>query len=207
MEKEPKPKARGSSTPCTPAINRQGAADRRRLRRITAAPCPFGSAYVAERCGQSSATLSDHVFPESVWKAFGEHVGGERGSGGEGGTRKKRRRPLGSLLGHCWGLLGASWGPLGGLLGGSLGFLGALGGSFGASLAVLGRSWPVGCRRKPSWGPLWVVLGPSWGTSGPSWRPSWASWRPLGPSWGPLGAVLGASWAVMGPSWRPLGRS
>ena len=116
---------------------------RRRLRRITAAPCPFGSAYVAERCGQSSATLSDHVFPESVWKAFGEHVGGERGSGGEGGTRKKRRRPLGSLLGHSWGLLGASWGPLGGLLGASLGLLGASGGFLEASLIVLRRSWPV----------------------------------------------------------------
>ena len=53
----------------------QGAADRLRLRRITAAPCPFGSAYVAERCGQRPAKLSGHVFPESVRKAFGEHVG------------------------------------------------------------------------------------------------------------------------------------
>ena len=50
---------------------------RRRLRRITAAPCPFGSAYVAERCGQRPAKLSGHVFPESVWKTFGEHVGEE----------------------------------------------------------------------------------------------------------------------------------
>lgn len=26
-------------------------------------------------CGQIPAKLSDHEFPESVWKAFGEHVG------------------------------------------------------------------------------------------------------------------------------------
>eukprot|EP00959_Pyramimonas_sp_CCMP1952_P227906 4765392-Pyramimonas_sp.AAC.1 len=47
---------------------------RTRLRRITAAPCPFGSAYVAECCGQRPAKLSDHLFPESVWKVFGGHV-------------------------------------------------------------------------------------------------------------------------------------
>ena len=35
--------------------------------------CLFGSAYVAERCGQSSATLSDCVFPEPLWEPFGEH--------------------------------------------------------------------------------------------------------------------------------------
>ena len=39
LGKEPKPKAKGSSTPGTPVMNQQGAADRRRLRRITAAPC------------------------------------------------------------------------------------------------------------------------------------------------------------------------
>ena len=32
------------------------------------------------------AKLSDHVFPESVWKAFGEHMGEEEE---EGGIRKK----------------------------------------------------------------------------------------------------------------------
>ena len=58
LEKEPKPKPKGFSTPGTPVMNQQGAADRRRLRRITAAPCPFGSAYVAERCGQSSPKRS-----------------------------------------------------------------------------------------------------------------------------------------------------
>ena len=36
---------------------------------------PFGNTYVAERCGQRPAKLSGHVFPESVWKAFGEHGG------------------------------------------------------------------------------------------------------------------------------------
>ena len=28
---------------------------------------------MAERCGQSSATLSDCVFPEPLWEPFGEH--------------------------------------------------------------------------------------------------------------------------------------
>ena len=30
---------------------------------------------MAERCGQSSATLSDCVFPQPLWEPFGEHVG------------------------------------------------------------------------------------------------------------------------------------
>ena len=32
---------------------------------------------MAERCGRSSATLSDDVFPETLCKAFGEHRGEE----------------------------------------------------------------------------------------------------------------------------------
>ena len=36
---------------------------------------PFlASAYVAELCGQSSAKLSDYVFPQPLWKPFGEDV-------------------------------------------------------------------------------------------------------------------------------------
>ena len=85
--------------------------------------------------------------------------------------------PLGALLG---GFLGASWEALGSLQGAS-------GGSLGGSLAIVGRSWPVWRRRKPSWDLLLAYLGPSWGASGPSWRPSWASWRPLAGLSGRLG--------------------
>ena len=49
FRKEPKPKSEGSSTPGTPVMNQQGAADRRRLRRITAAPCLFGRASQGKR--------------------------------------------------------------------------------------------------------------------------------------------------------------
>eukprot|EP00959_Pyramimonas_sp_CCMP1952_P066446 1387264-Pyramimonas_sp.AAC.1 len=48
---------------------------RRRLRRITAAHCPFKSAYVADRCGHGSAKLSEYMFPQPLWKPFGEYVG------------------------------------------------------------------------------------------------------------------------------------
>ena len=87
--------------------------------------------------------LSDHVFPESLWKAFGEHMGEEEE---EGGIRKKEEEeqeeeeaswePLRALLGPPGSFLGASWRPLWGRLGPAGGFL-------EASLAVLGRSWPV----------------------------------------------------------------
>ena len=82
-------------------MNRQGAADRRRLRRITAAPCPFGSAYVAERCGQRNAKPSGHVFPEQVRKAFGEHVGED----GEGEEREEEETGGGGFLGASWEVL------------------------------------------------------------------------------------------------------
>ena len=32
---------------------------------------------MAERCGQSSGTLSDCVFSQPFWEPFGEHVGEE----------------------------------------------------------------------------------------------------------------------------------
>eukprot|EP00959_Pyramimonas_sp_CCMP1952_P425173 8905784-Pyramimonas_sp.AAC.1 len=41
------------------------------LRRITVAPLPFGSAHVAERWGQSSAKLADHVFTQPCEHALG----------------------------------------------------------------------------------------------------------------------------------------
>ena len=44
--------------------------------------------------------LWDHVFPESAWKAFGEHVWEKEEEDDREKTRGGRRRPLGSLLGH-----------------------------------------------------------------------------------------------------------
>ena len=88
------------------------------------------------------AKLSDHEFPESVWKAFGEYVG-RMNMKRKRKRKSRRRRLLGSLLGHSWGLLGASWRPPEALLGASLCLLGAFGGFLGASLAVLELSWPV----------------------------------------------------------------
>ena len=190
MEKEPKPNPKKFSTPGTPAMNRQGAADRRRLRRITAAPCPFGSASVADSWARAWPSYLASCSPSR----FGKTSGNAWGS---------KKRSLGGL----WGLRGCLFGrlrafltcltPSEAVLGASLNRLGALLGRFRAVLEV------IFCVLEASW----AVLGPSWGASGPSWRPCWASWKPLGPSWGPLGAVLGASWAVMGPSWSPLGRS
>ena len=54
------------------------------------------------------AKLSDHVFPESVWKAFGEHMGEEEE---EGGIRKKEEEEQEEEEED------ASWEPLGALLG------------------------------------------------------------------------------------------
>ena len=50
---------------------------RRRLRRITAAPCLFWKRLCGRKLGQSLPKLSDDVFPETLWKAFGEHMGEE----------------------------------------------------------------------------------------------------------------------------------
>ena len=119
-------------------------------------PLPFGSAYVAERCGQSSAKLSDYVFPQPLWKPFGEHLGEEEEE--EKGEEKGgwRRRPFGSLLGHSkgsWGLLRASGDPLGGLLGPLGGPLGALWKPFGAEGSdfrfVIPSSGPSPARPGP----------------------------------------------------------
>ena len=148
--KEPKPKPRGFSTPGTPVMNQQGAADRRRLRRITAAPCLFGSADVAESWVRAWPIYRTMCSPSRLGKPSGNAWRRKRR------MRRRRRKeeeeeeeeeeqeePFGSLLGHFLGLLGVSWGSFGGLLGASLGLLGAFGGFLGASLAVLGRSWPV----------------------------------------------------------------
>ena len=48
---------------------------RRRLQRLTAAPLPFRKRQCCQELGWSLAELSDQAFPESLWNAFGEHVG------------------------------------------------------------------------------------------------------------------------------------
>ena len=142
LEEEPKPKPKGFSTPGTPVMNQQGAADRRRLRRITAAPCLFGNADVAESWARAWPSYRTMSSPSRFGKPSG-NMWGRMNTKRKRKRKSRRRRLLGSLLGHSWGLLGASWRPLGGLLGASLGLLGAFGGFLGASLAVLGLSWPV----------------------------------------------------------------
>ena len=109
-------------------------ADRRRLRRITAAPCLLAYAYVAELWAQSLVKLSDHVFPELLGEPFGEHVWEEEENeeNEEEAVLEASWVHLGpswALLGPYWLSLGPSWGPLG---------------------AVLGASWAV---KEPSWRP------------------------------------------------------
>ena len=142
LGKKPKPKPKGFSTPGTPVMNQQGAADRRRLRRITAAPCLFGNADVAESWARAWPSYRTMSSPSRFGKPSG-NMWGRMNTKRKRKRKSRRMRLLGSLLGHSWGLLGASWRPLGGLLGASLGLLGAFGGFLGASLAVLGLSWPV----------------------------------------------------------------
>ena len=118
--KEPKPKPVKSNTPGTPVMNQQGAADRRRLRRITAAPCLFGNADVAESWARAWPSYRTMSSPSRFGKPSGNMWGRMNTKRKRKRTRKsrrrRRRRLLGSVLGHSWGLLGASWGPLGGLL-------------------------------------------------------------------------------------------
>ena len=139
--KEPKPKPRGSSTPGTPVMNQQGAADRRRLRRITAAPCLFGNADVAESWARAWPSYRTMSSPSRFGKLSGNTWGRMNMNRKRKRKRKSRRmRVVRSLLGHPWGLLGASWGPLRGLL-------------------------------EASWGPPWASWGPlgaSWGSLWPS---------------------------------------
>ena len=145
------------------------AADRRRTRRITAAPCPFGSADVADRCGQRPAKLSGHVFPESVRKAFGEHVGED----GEGRRERKKENGGGGLLSASWATLGLYW-AIFAVLDASWdilrGYFWVLLGHFGATSTILDSS------RRSSWAILavleasWVSLGGHLARLGGIWR-------------------------------------
>ena len=128
--KEPKPKTVGSSTPGTPVINQQGAADRRRLRRITAAPCLFGSAYVAERWARACPNYRTMCSPSRCGKPSGNTWERRR----RGRIRKKEEEEA------SWGTLMASWDLPGGLLEASWGPPSASWGPLGASWAPLWQS-------------------------------------------------------------------
>jgi len=67
--------------------------------------------------GQSLAKLSDQLFPESVWKDFGEHMGKQSVEEGE----DQEKEGGGCFLGASWGALGASWEFAGSLLDASSG--------------------------------------------------------------------------------------
>ena len=98
----------------------QGAADRLRLRRITAAPCPFGSASVADSWARAWPSYLASCSPSRFGKT----------SGNAWGSKKRRGSCLRGHLGRIGGLLGR---------------LGALLGRFGA---LLEASWAVLERRE-----------------------------------------------------------
>ena len=84
-----------SYTPCTPVINQQGAADRRRLRRVTAAPCLFGNAYVAESWAKAWPSYRTMCSPNRFGKPSGTTW---RRTGKRRRVRKKER---GQAIGPC----------------------------------------------------------------------------------------------------------
>ena len=167
-----------------PLRKRQGAADRRRLRRITAAPCLLERASVAQSLGFLEASRGFLGVPWAVLGRFGEVWG----------------RP-GGLLGELGGILGASWAVLGHLeaiLGRLWCILGRLGDILRPSWALLGPSWGHLGRLGGHLGRLGGLLGRLGALLGPSWGPPGPSWSHLGGILGALGAILGAFWAVLG---------
>ena len=95
LGKEPKPKPKKSSTPGTPVINQQGAADRRRLRRVTAAPCLFGNAYVAESWARAWPSYRTMCSPNR----FGKPSGNTWRRTGK--RRRVRKKESGQAIGPC----------------------------------------------------------------------------------------------------------
>ena len=84
-----------SNTPCTPVINQQGAADRRRLRRVTAAPCLFGNAYVAESWARAWPSYRTMCSPNR----FGKPSGNTWRRTGK--RRRVRKKESGQAIGPC----------------------------------------------------------------------------------------------------------
>ncbi len=66
-------------------------------------PLPFEIAHVAERCRKSSARLSEHVFPQPLWKHVGEHLGKDGGEDQEEAEEEVEEEEEGA----SWELLGA----------------------------------------------------------------------------------------------------
>ena len=84
-----------SNTPCSPVINQQGAADRRRLRRVTAAPCLFGNAYVAESWARAWPSYRTMCSPNR----FGKPSGNTWRRTGK--RRRVRKKESGQAIGPC----------------------------------------------------------------------------------------------------------
>ena len=100
--KEPKPNRKKFSTPGTPVINQQGAADRRRLRRITAAPCLFGKRLCGQTVGPRTAqAIRLCLLPAALEALRGTLGGGRQGRSGGGGG--------GGGLGVSLAVLRCSW--------------------------------------------------------------------------------------------------
>ena len=232
LGKEPKPKPKKSSTPGTPVINQQGAADRRRLRRVTAAPCLFGNAYVAESWARAWPSYRTMCSPNrfgkpsgNTWRRTGKRrrvrkkesgqaigpcvppavVETLRGTRG-GGKRKKRRRERRRRRRRrrlLGSLLGHSWGLLGASCGPLGGFLRVSLGFLGVFGGFLGVSLAVFGRSWPVRRRRKTSLGPLWDDL----EPLGALQGCLGGNLGRLGGLLGRLWALLGPSWGPLGPS
>ena len=172
------------------------------------------------------AKLSDHVFPESVWKAFGEHVEEEAEDlssdrlGSHLGPSSavleaildrigRSWRPLGAILEVSWAVMRSDWRPLGpswGDLGGLLGRLGLSEGRKEANANICqtpkGNQWflPLRALLEDVLGAYLGPLGPSWAILKASWADSEPSWSHLGPSWW----LLRRTWRHLEPSWANL---
>ena len=119
------------------------------------------------------AKLSDHVFPESVWKAFGKHVGEEEEE--EEKEEKGKRRedassePLEALLGSIgpfWDRLGSKVEAMFGSLEASHGLLeplcrGCILSRIGGIFAVLPPTFPFGkASVVDNWARVCETIGP-----------------------------------------------
>ena len=119
-------------TPCTRWLRATGGGGSKTPTANHRRPLPFGKRLCGQTLGPCLVKLSDHVFPQPLWKLFGEHLGEEDGEDQEE-EEEASWEPLGALLGPPGSFLGASWRPLGGLLGASWKVLAASFGPLGPS--------------------------------------------------------------------------
>ena len=150
-----------SSSSSSSYLSKPSAANHRR-------PLPFGSTFVAELCSQSSAKVSDYVFPPAVVEAPWGALEGGRGAskGRKRGNAKVPHTPMGShwfwprraLLEGVCGRLEAIFGRLGSILGhhgGTLSHLGLSWGHLGPSWA--GDRWRATLTRLSAWPARWAA--------------------------------------------------